>query len=302
MIGYRHLLLVIPTVILWSVLCSCEGGGNTEIAAERNKKLAGELRDNKLYRAAIEEYEQLLRMSELEDAERANVCYLMGKVYFEDLGDYSNAAACFVRARALDPNGSFMPELSKSLVASFQKMGRIVDASRQMAAVTDIDTTAPRSGDEIVAKVGGEPIWRSEVEEQIQTLPADLQQRLINPSARAEYLHQYVGIEVLYRAAMREGYDGNQQIQRQQRMLHKKLLVDQYVLDKVMPQVRVDTADVRNFYLAHKDQAYRGAPYDSVRAQVFLDYQTEKAEAAFSEYVARLAEAEKVEFFDDRMR
>ena len=81
-------------------------------------------------------------------------------------------------------------------------------------------------------------------------------------------------------------------------MIEKRLLVEKFVVEKVMPEVKIDTLDVRNFYLANKDSRYDSAPYDSVKAQVFLDYQSDKANAAYSNYIAKLAEAEKVEFMD----
>ena len=53
-----------------------------------------------------------------------------------------------------------------------------------------------------------------------------------------------------------------------------------------------------NFYLANQDNRYGGVPYDSVRAQVFLDYQQGKAGAAYQEYINKLAEVEQVRFYD----
>ncbi|HOP07302.1 MAG TPA: hypothetical protein PLF13_08435 [candidate division Zixibacteria bacterium] len=294
--------LTISLCLAALVLVGCNSGENPQITIERHKKLAGELRDNKLYEAALDEYEELVESNLLDDPAQANICYLMGKIYYEDLADYPHAAAWYVRARALDPEGSFKAELSRNLVASLQKMGRMVDATRQMAAATDIDYTPPAAGDEIVAQVGERPIWRSEVENSIQTLPPEIQKQFSTPEARAEYLHQYVGMELLFRAAERENYTDDPDIRNQERLLHKKLLVDKYVVDKVMPDIKIDTADVRNFYLARKNDHYDGAPYDSVRAQVFMDYQTEKAQSAFQDYIAHLAEAEKVEFFDKRMK
>jgi len=70
----------------------------------------------------------------------------------------------------------------------------------------------------------------------------------------------------------------------------------------VIPQVKIDTADVRNFYLAHQEDRYNDAPYDSVMARVFLDYQSEKMEAAFSDYISGLAEVERVEFLDRNVK
>jgi len=280
---------------------SCQKSGPT-VDVEKSKKLAGELRDNKLYRGAIDEYRSLLDRAELDNTQHGNICYLIGRIYFEDLRDYENAAAYYVRAREYDPNGSYNDEASRNLVACLEKMGHMVDAKRELSAAANVTAQPKTVGDVAVAKIGGESIWRSDVEKQIQSLPADMQKQLLSPEAKRNFVRQYVGMELMYRAAKREGYDRDPEIQQRQEQLVKSLLVQKYVVDKVMPEVKIDTVDVRNFYLAKKEERYSGAPYDSVKAQVFLDYQNEKAESAFSEYVNRLAAGEQVEFLDQNIR
>ena len=284
-----------------AVSCSDNSGDATD-AVQRHKRLAGELRDNKLYRAAIEEYQGILDDAELDNKTRANINYLVAKIYYENLESYDEAAAYYVRARALDPEGSFVEEASRKLVASLEKMGRMLDAKRQLTAMTDIDAAPQVQGDVAVARVGGVTIWLSEIERQIQTLPPEMQKQFLSRQAKIAFVHNYVATELLYHAAVREDYGSDPEIRRQQRMLYKKLLVDRYVIDKVMPQIHIDTADVRNYYLAHKEDRYDNAPYDSVKATVFLDYQGEKAEAAFSDYISQLARIEKVEFLDQNVK
>lgn len=284
------------------LLASCGGAADNSVAIERHKKLAGELRDSKLYVAAIEEYEKLLAYPDVDVKTRGNVNYLIGRTYFENLADYDQAAAYYIRARAIDPEGSYINEASKNLVASLEKMGQLLDAKRQLNAATDLTAAPKQEGDIAVAQVGAVPIWLSQIEEELQSLPVEVQKQFTSRQAKIEYIHQYVAVELLYRAALREAYDDDPEIKSQQRLLLRRLLVDKYVLDKVMPQVSIDTNDVRNFYLANKDDKYNQALYDSVKAQVFLDYQSQKANAAFSDYIAKLSEAEKVEFYDQNVK
>ncbi|MEA3297709.1 MAG: hypothetical protein U9R56_07590 [candidate division Zixibacteria bacterium] len=294
--------VVIAVCLPIVLVVSCNNGSADSVAVDRHRKLAGELRDNKLYRSAIEEYKAILSLDVPDIKTRANVNYLIGRVYYENLQNYEQAAAYYVRARALDPEGSFVDEASKKLVASLEKMGHMLDAKRQLDDVTDIDASPRKKGDVVVAKIGGVPIWLSEIEEQIQAMPLEVQKQFTNQKARINFVHQYVAVELIYHAAVREDYGNDPEIQEQERLLHKKLLVDKYVLDNVMPQVKIDTSDVRNFYVARKDDYYNGVPYDSVKAQVFLDYQNEKMETAFSDYIPKLAKVEKVEFFDNKVR
>jgi tetratricopeptide (TPR) repeat protein len=281
------------------VSCNQKQGG---VSVEQRTKIAGALADNKLYSAAIAEYEAILARADIDDKQRGNVSFLIARIYFDDLKDYENAAGYYVRAREYDPEGSYMSEVSPNLVACLEKMGHLVDAKRELNASANVNPSQGEPGDVEVARIGGAPIWRSEIERQIQGLPPRVQQQLLTPEAKRQFVRQYVGVELMYRAALREGYDRDPDIQRRRDLAFKNLLVDRYVVDKVMPAVKIDSSDVRNFYAANKDSRYKSMPYDSVKAQVFLDYQGQKAEAAYSDYIAKLAQSEQLEFLDQNIK
>ncbi len=295
------ILVVLATGLTLAAACS-RGTADTAELVRLRKQLAGELRDSRLYEAAVEEYLKILDEKTLDMPTRANINYLIGRIYFEDLQDYHQAAAYYVRARALNPQGTFVNEASKNLVASLEKMGRVMDAKRQLDAATDLDYVQPDSGDVAVARIDGEPVWLSQIDREIQSLPPELQKEFLSRDMRLKYVRNYVGIELIYRAALREKYGDDPDIRRQHAEMLKKLVVDRYVVDKVIPKISIDTVDVRNFYLAHAADRYDKAPYDSVRAQVFLDYQAEKTEAAFSEYISELARAENVQFYEENVK
>jgi hypothetical protein len=299
--NFKFVRLPLAMAVIIAVIASC-GSNSGGVNIELHKKLAGELRDSRLYTAAVEEYQKILADETLEARTRANINYLIGKIYYENIVDYEKAAAYLLKARSLDPEGSFATEASKKLVASLEKMGNVLDAKRQLDVATDIDARPAGEGDVIVARVGGTPVYLSEIESQIQALPPDAQKQFLNAPAKVEFVHQYVGIELIHRAALRENYGDDPDVAERMRLMRKQLLVEKYVSDKVMPQVKIDTLDVRNYYAANKDSRYESAPYDSVKARVFLDYQQEKAGAAFSDYISNLASVEKVEFFDRNVK
>jgi tetratricopeptide (TPR) repeat protein len=291
------LVLMLPAV----VLISC-GQADHSDRIEKHKRLAGELAGNRLFQEAIVEYEKILVFDDLEEKQRANICYLIARICYENLTDYRRAAAYYVRAREYDPLGSFVAEANKNLVASLEKLGNVLDARRQLGAAANLDHQPVGEDDVVVAKIGDRDIWLSEIDQQITLMPPDLQKQLATLEAKRQYVHQYVGVELLYNAAVREDYLAKPEIQRQKEQMLKTLAVDRFVADKVMPQVSIDTVDVRNYYEANKDALYEGLPYDSVRYRVYRDYQSVKAEAAYGEYIQRLAQAERVEFRDQNVR
>jgi len=290
--------------LAWAAaIAGCGGSTAHEAAIERHKKLAAELRDNRLYDAAVEEYRQILAYDDLDDGTRAGVSYLIGRLYFENIGDYEQAAAYYVRARALDPDGDFVLEASKNLVTALERSGNLVNAKRQLDVLTDIGAAPAGDSDVAVARMGGVPVWQSQVDDAMEMLPPEAQKEYTRDrEARVRFMRQYVAAELLYHAAIREGFDKDAEIARRTRELNRQLLVEKYVREKVAPQIQIDTLDLRNFYLANKDSRYGGAPFDSVQARVLLDYQSQKAESAFQDYLALLAQKERVEFLDRNVK
>ena len=66
--------------------------------------------------------------------------------------------------------------------------------------------------------------------------------------------------------------------------------------------MKIDEADVRNYYEANKDKKYDGKVYNEVKSKVMQDYQQEKAHQAFMDYVNKLAAVEKVQIFEEKIK
>jgi tetratricopeptide (TPR) repeat protein len=268
-----------------------------------HKKLAGELTDNNLYQAAVDEYKRILSDDNIDNETRANVNYLMGKIYFENLRNYENAAAHYIKARSLNPDGSFYDEAGKNLIACLEKMGRMIDAKRELDKTVNIDSVyAEHEGETVVAKIGDMPVFLSDIEDDIQKLPAELQKDFMSKEQKLEALNAHIGVELVYRAAVREGLDQDPEIQEMTEQLVKQAIVDKYVSDKVLADVKIDESDVRNYYEANKDKKYDGQAYDEVKSKVLQDYQQEKARQAFQQYVNKLAAVEKVQIFEEKIK
>ncbi len=266
------------------------------------KNLAGELSDNNLYTAAIDQYNRILADPRLDAEISANIHYLIGKIYYENLQDYANAAAHYVMARSLNPKGSFYNEAGKNLIASLEKMGRVVDAKRELDQEANLNPPKPEMGGTLVAKIGAEPVYMSDIDDAIRNLPPEMQKKFLGAEGKKEMLQQYIAVELMYKAAVREGLDRDASIVKQKEQLEKQLVVEKYATSKILPQINIDTADVRNFYLANRKEKYGDKSYDDVKTQVIMDYQQVKSQRAFADYIAKLAAVEKVQIFDENSK
>jgi hypothetical protein len=288
-------------LVLYLILSPARNGGRDDFVVE--KKLAGELADNNLYAASIDEYKKILANRSLDNETRANINYIIAKMYFENLVDYENAAAHYIRARSLNEQGSFYSEAGRNLIASLERMGRMVDAKRELDRTVNIDSIyAANEGETVAARIGDVPIFLSEIDREIQSLPTEAQKQFLDKEGKRAFVNQYIGLELMHRAALREGFESDPDIINRKEMLEKQLLIEKYMMEKVLPQVDADTSDIRNFYIANKKDKYGDKSYDEVKTQVFFDYQQEKAQKAFADYVTKLSAVEKVQIFEEKIK
>ena len=272
---------------------------SSEAIVSDSKKLAGELADNNLPEAAIAEYIRILDNGILTKSERGSINYLIGKLYFEDIGDYQKAAAYYIRARSLDENGSYVTEAGKSLITCLERMGRKLDARRELDAQTALvpDTTTGK----LVAIVGGEKLTTSDYNEAFESLPDAMRKQYTSKEGKKEFLNQLVGRELVYHAALREGFDREAEVQKALKSAEKDLLVQYYSREKIAPTIRPDTADLNLFFQAHKAD-YGDKELSEVRQQVSQDYMNYVSQKAVKEYIDGLLKAEHVQTFEENLK
>lgn len=293
-------VLLIGTVLCGVWLSGCGQQDNPEL--DQRKKVAGELRDSKLYKQAIAEYKELLGAEGVSDNQRGSIAFLIGQIYFEDLKSYEDAASYYVRARSYDSTGAYMDDLSRNLVAALEKSGKYLDAKHELANLTDLDADKTPSGTIPVAVVSGDTVWLEELDSQIQTLPPALQKQMLTPEAKQDFLRQYIGMDLIAQSAIREGLDRDPDFQMRKEMLVKKLLMEKYIAEKILPELSMEPTDIRNYFEANKDAKYKGQKFENIVNQVAQDYQTEKSAAAYMDSVAELAKIENVIFLDQNIK
>lgn len=295
--------LVVAAVILVvavMVYASLPERPEAEIVANA-KKLAGELADNNLPEAAIEEYHKILDRAVLTDSERGAIHYLIGKLYFEDIGNYEKAAAHYIRARSLDEAGSYVTEAGKNLITCLERMGRRLDARRELDRQAGPEPDSGRAVGKLVAKVGGSDITLSDFNAAIQLLPPEMQQKLAGPGEKRKFLDQVIGRELIYHAALREGLDKDDRLQRELMELEKEYLVQFYTQEKIAPTVKPDTAELRMYFDANSEK-YGDAALEEIREQVTKDYLNYIGQKAINEYISTLLEAEPVQVFEENLK
>lgn len=264
------------------------------------RRLAGELADNNLPTAAIDEYKQVLERGTLDNAERGAIDYLIGKLYFEDIGDYEQAAAYYIKARSLDESASYYNEAGKNLIVCLEKLGRRLDARRELDYQAGSEPDTSKSSGKRVALVGSGDITVNEFTEAFNSLPPAVQDQMGTPEGKRKFLDQLIGRELIYHAAMREGFDSDARVLRELKQLEKEYLVQVYTQEKIAPTVKPDSAELMLYFNANKDK-YGDKKFDEVRESVIRDYGNYIGQKAINEYVSGLLQAEPVQVFEENI-
>jgi tetratricopeptide (TPR) repeat protein len=265
------------------------------------KMLAGELADNNLPQAAVEEYQKVLQIGLLTNGERGAIHYLIGDLYFNDIGDYEEAAAHYVRARALDEDAPYAPEAGRKLITCLEKLGRRQEARRELDVQASLNPDTTKTPGKLVAKVGSTSITLADFEQAMDRLPQTMQDKLSDPKGKRKFLDQMIGRELIYHAALREGLDKNAEAQQALKDLEEDYLVQYYTQEKIAPTVKPDSAEVMLYYDAHRSE-YGDKEFDDVRDQVLQDYIEYIGQKAINDYIASLMKAEPVQVFEENVK
>jgi peptidyl-prolyl cis-trans isomerase C len=281
------------------------GHGNGTVGDDWQARVnrAALLQTNKLYTAAIAEFVPLIDNPQVPAYKRANFAFTVGEMYQDQVGDYENAAAYFVRARALGPRPDLDHQIGRRLVECFENLGRSFDAARQLATYTAADEKQkPAENDVVVAAVGDREITMSEIEAELQKLPTSIQSTFTTPEQKIEFVRQYIGMELLYKSGVRKGIDREPEIQKQLADVKKQLVVDEILKAEIVNPITVTDADLDLFYRAHKADLFEGKEFAEVRPQVEQEYRRIKQREKYSELIDRLITAEPVTIYEERLR
>jgi tetratricopeptide (TPR) repeat protein len=299
-----YIILVLAVVLVaFSILIYLQigGGSRTGWSWSMQQDLAGELVDSKLYDQAVFEYERLLEMGGLDKKKQANINYIMGNIYLTNLRDYENAAAKFIRAKLLDPDSELKDKINKSLVVCFERMGRSLEAQKELERSTDLNQTkTERTGGAVVARIGDRQITRNELEEQMEMLPSSVQTQFKGKEGKLKFLQSYLGSELLYHMALRKGLDKDKDIENEIFQFRKQMMINKVLGEEIPQDFEIGESEIKLFYDAHKEEFQDKKP-DEVRPQIESELKKMKQQQAYNKLVEKLTEAEKVKIYDDQL-
>lgn len=289
-------LLVISVMIYFQLRSISE----SKMDSSLQQDLAAELLDSKLYVQAVAEYERLLDLGGLGKKKQANVNYIIGNIYLNYLNDYENAATRFIQAKLLDPQSELKDKINKNLVICFERMGRSFEAQEQLERSTDLSQgKTKKKGGVVVARIGDREITMTELEEQIERLPASVQIRFKDKESKLKFLQSYIGSELSYHMALRRGLDNDKDVKEGVFQLRKQMMINKLLSEEIPQEFEISESEIKLYYDAHKEE-FKDKKLNEVRSQIETELKKMKQQETYSKLVSRMMEAEQVKIFDDK--
>ena len=275
------------------------------------RKLASELESKGIWDGAADAYQRYLDSAPLQKSERASVSYHLGSLYLDHLASPDKALPFLFIARNISGSEGVGAEADKRIVEALERLGRSLDAKRYLSEAAALDPSQAKkgSGGVVIAKIGDREITQRYLDDEIQALPPQLQEKARTPDGKREFLQGLIARELLLDAARREGLDNDPQVKQIAQRAHDAAIIGIYRDREIDQKIRITNADVRAYYEAHRDDFVREddsgktakLSYQDAKAAARSKLLEERRRSLMDELLNRLEQAQKVEIFSDRL-
>ena len=196
-------------------------GGKEQMSpfeAEQIRKFAATLESQELYRNAIQQYEKYLdAAASVPPEQKANLLYHIGTLYLDQLNDYENALATFLRLNQFYPQSPVARDAEKRMIACYEGLKRGYDAQKRLEKVTDLEPAEEPGTGPVVAQIGNRTITLDQLERKIAALPEYMRNQFTTPEKKLDFLRQTLFQDLLYDGAVRKELGKDPEVRRQLR-------------------------------------------------------------------------------------
>lgn len=243
-------------------------------SADDQRELAAKLKSAGLTVQALREYEQYAQRPPLDRRAYANLCYTIGKMHM-DAGAYEQALAWFYRVEIADPNTALKNELGSHIVACLERAGKYSAAEHTLGKRAALEPRTERTEGTVIAEIGSDKIYREDINEAFDRMPPWLRSQFDGPQGRREFAQKYIADELLYRKALKLGYDKDPDLLKKKKDIERDLLVAKVIEHDVKESVAVDEHDIKTYFEAHRNDY---ADKDAVKVSLIKTDSKEAAE------------------------
>lgn len=312
----KKVMYLIPVILLIS--CS-QYDPTAGVSLERQREFASALFNQKLYIQSINEYVKLLENYDLDDNLRANINYTVGNIFFDNVGDFRNSLAFFLKVKHVFRESDLVDEANKKIIASLERLGRSDEAAAVLEETTSLNEPAPDSpfqplpGDTI-AVIDGQVLTSGEFDRLFgffySAIPADQKDPDNLRNDKLVFLRDHIKREVLYNSARRGGLDLDQEVLEVAFLQKKQLMIEKLLQNDIYVKVTVEESEIEKYYQENKDKLVQRNPDGSQQQLSLEESQPIINQLLYSQQVNmlrdqltdRLIEAQNAIVFADRIK
>ncbi len=272
-----------------------------EISYNQLKDYANELRTKGLYMDAINTYEQFLKSSTLSKKIRVNIHYFIGDIYRENLKDFDKALAHFIKIKYINPDSPLMQNINQKIVECLENSGRSREAQLALQESTALNQkNSSKESTTILAKIDSDMVTLKDFNDWYSQLPDEIKKEYISPEKKRLLLQQYISQELMYRMAMRKGYQNSPDVLQKSYEIKKNIMVQKLMQEELLGKINITQKDLELFYKANKEKYKQ--PLNQIYQTVYQDFMGEKVQEKSQEMLQQMIKANNVQIFDGNLK
>lgn len=295
------------------LIIGCAQQQEPNLSKQQARNFANELYNRQLFKQSVLEYERYLNAYQLDETEQANISYTIGDIYFERLKDYENALAYYIRIKYLHPTEELRKEVDKKMIACLERLERTEDAEQTLKESTSLEpeTIQKKRPGGVVARIGSREITQGDIDFELSQLPPAIRSQYNSKEKKLEFLNQYILTELLYKSAKNMGLEKDSEVIEAAFQAKKSIMVQKYLQDQIIKEVKIEPEDVELYYRANKDKYMEKdkegkvigeKPFQEIQQQVAQDLLMERQREVYERTAQRLMRAEGVQIYDDVLK
>ncbi len=275
--------------------------GSPKPPYETAKAHAVTLVNNELYEQAYDQLDYIVSNYRLGKDQAGSILHQMGEIAAKHLRNPRLALSAYYKLKDYYPDHPLADQIERDIIEQLDKTGKRSQAQRLLEKSVTLGQPASEvEPSKIVAKIGDRAISIEEIEEAISQLPPELAGQFSGKQAKIQFARSYVGQQLMFEAALREGYDNRPEVIDRMETARKDVLANEYFQDNVANRVDISPTDIEIYYEQHKSQ-FGNAPLDEVRGQVAEAARLEKMGRLQGKLLEDLLEAQDVQFYPENM-
>jgi len=295
------------------LIIGCAQQQEPNLSKQQARNFANELYNRQLFKQSVLEYERYLNAYQLDETEQANISYTIGDIYFERLKDYENALAYYIRIKYLHPTEELRKEVDKKMIACLERLERTEDAEQTLKESTSLEpeTIQKKRPGSVVARIGSREITQGDIDFELSQLPPAIRSQYNSKEKKLEFLNQYILTELLYKSAKNMGLEKDSEVIEAAFQAKKSIMVQKYLQDQIIKEVKIEPEDVELYYRANKDKYMEKdkegkvigeKPFQEIQQHVAQDLLMERQREVYERTAQRLMRAEGVQIYDDVLK